>query len=83
MPKPNKDRYDDSMFSEEVDEDLVRELVAEGYSYEEALRMVGDYDADEFDPVANDEADVSDLFDDPNDPDNYDADDFVDPEDFE
>jgi hypothetical protein len=51
-------------------------LIAEGYSQEEALRMVGDYDPDEFDPetcygIDSLERDVPDL------------EDFVDPEDFE
>jgi hypothetical protein len=74
MSKPK--RYDDSMFSEEIDTDLVEELIAEGYSQEEALRMVGDYDPDEFDPetcygIDSLERDVPDL------------EDFVDPEDFE
>lgn len=77
MSNPN--RYDDSMFSEELDSDLVNELVAEGYSFEEALRMVGDYDPDEFDPetcygIDDLERDV---------PDSLDADDFVDDEDFD
>ncbi|NBW18428.1 MAG: hypothetical protein EBR82_61680 [Caulobacteraceae bacterium] len=36
--------YDDAF----DDEDLVAELLAEGYSEEEARRMVGDYNADEF-----------------------------------
>lgn len=36
--------YDDT-FNEE---DFVAELMGEGYSREEALRMAGDYDADEY-----------------------------------
>lgn len=49
MSKHAYDKYDDSMFSEEIDEDLIRELIKDGYSREEAMRMVGDYDPDEFD----------------------------------
>jgi hypothetical protein len=81
MEKPNKKiKYDDSMFSEEIDEDLVRELVAEGYSFEEALRMVGDYDPDEFDPetcygLDDLDRDVPDE--------EFDGSEFVDEEDFE
>lgn len=40
------DRYDDSPFVD--DEDLVMELIAEGYSEEEARRMVGDYDPEDY-----------------------------------
>lgn len=36
--------YDDT-FNEE---DFVEELMSEGYTREEALRMAGDYDADEY-----------------------------------
>lgn len=36
--------YDDTF----NDEDFVAELMADGYSREEALRMAGEYDADEY-----------------------------------
>lgn len=36
--------YDDTF----NDEDFVEELMSEGYTREEALRMAGDYDADEY-----------------------------------
>lgn len=79
MSKPN--RYDESMFSEEIDADLVDELVAEGYSLEEALRMVGDYEPDEFDPETC--YGMDDLDRDLPDDDSFDSTEFVDEEDFE
>ena len=79
MSKPN--RYDESMFSEEIDADLVNELVAEGYSLEEALRMVGDYEPDEFDPETC--YGMDDLDRDLPDDDSFDSTEFVDDEDFE
>lgn len=79
MSKPN--RYDESMFSEEIDADLVNELVAEGYSLEEALRMVGDYEPDEFDPETC--YGMDDLDRDLPDDDSFDSTEFVDEEDFE
>lgn len=79
MSKPN--RYDESMFSEEIDADLVDELVAEGYSLEEALRMVGDYEPDEFDPETC--YGIDDLDRDLPDDDSFDSTEFVDDEDFE
>lgn len=79
MSKPN--RYDESMFSEEIDADLVDELVAEGYSLEEALRMVGDYEPDEFDPETC--YGMDDLDRDLPDDDSFDSTEFVDDEDFE
>jgi len=53
--------YDDT-FSEE---DYVAELMAEGYSREEALRMAGDYDSDEYGYGDDDlDRDVPDFVDD-------------------
>jgi hypothetical protein len=53
--------YDDAF----DDEDLVAELLAEGYSEEEARRMVGDYNADEFYGFEDDsDRDIPDFIDD-------------------
>jgi hypothetical protein len=53
--------YDDAV----DDEDLVAELLAEGYSEDEALRMVGDYNADEFYGFEDDsDRDIPDFIDD-------------------
>ena len=53
--------YDDA----NDDEDLVAELLAEGYSEEEARRMVGDYNADEFYGFEDDsDRDIPDFVDD-------------------
>jgi hypothetical protein len=53
--------YDDA----NDDEDLVAELLAEGYSEEEARRMVGDYNADEFYGFEDDsDRDIPDFIDD-------------------
>jgi len=52
--------YDDA----NDDEDLVAELLAEGYSEDEARRMVGDYNADEFYGFEDDsDRDIPDFFD--------------------
>jgi hypothetical protein len=65
--------YDDA--TEEITrEEAIRELMDEGYSRDEATRMIGDYEADEYEPKY-----LSDF------PDEW-SDDialFVDPEDFE
>jgi hypothetical protein len=53
--------YDDAF----DDEDLVAELLAEGYSEDEARRMVGDYNADEFYGFEDDsDRDIPDFIDD-------------------
>ena len=53
--------YDDAV----DDEDLVAELLAEGYSEDEARRMVGDYNADEFYGFEDDsDRDIPDFIDD-------------------
>jgi hypothetical protein len=53
--------YDDA----NDDEDLVAELLAEGYSEDEARRMVGDYNADEFYGFEDDsDRDIPDFIDD-------------------
>jgi hypothetical protein len=65
--------YDDA--TEEITrEEAIRELMDEGYSRDEATRMIGDYEADEYEPKY-----LSDF------PDEWSDDvaDFVDPEDFE
>jgi hypothetical protein len=65
--------YDDA--TEEITrEEAIRELMDEGYSRDEATRMIGDYEADEYEPKY-----LSDF------PDAWSDDiaDFVDPEDFE
>lgn len=65
--------YDDA--TEDITrEEAIRELMDEGYSRDEATRMIGDYEADEYEPKY-----LSDF------PDEWSDDvaDFVDPEDFE
>lgn len=53
--------YDDTFDAE----DFVEELVAEGYSEEEARRMAGDYDADEYYGLDEDnDRDIPDFIDD-------------------
>jgi hypothetical protein len=53
--------YDDAF----DDEDLVAELLAEGYSEDEARRMVGDYNPDEFYGFEDDsDRDIPDFIDD-------------------
>jgi uncharacterized protein YoaH (UPF0181 family) len=65
--------YDDA--TEEITrEEAIRELMAEGYSRDEATRMIGDYEADEYEPKY-----LSDFPDEWSDS----VADFVDPEDFE
>jgi hypothetical protein len=65
--------YDDTT-DEMTREEAIRELMDEGYSRDEAIRMIGDYEADEYEPTY-----LSDF------PDQWSDDvaDFVDPEDFE
>jgi len=65
--------YDDTT-DEMTREEAIAELMAEGYSRDEAIRMIGDYEADEYEPTY-----LSDF------PDQWSDDvaDFVDPEDFE
>lgn len=53
--------YDDTFDAE----DFVEELMAEGYSEEEARRMAGDYDADEYYGFDDDnDRDIPDFVDD-------------------
>lgn len=53
--------YDDTFDAE----DFVAELMEEGYSEEEALRMAGDYDADEYYGLDEDnDRDIPDFIDD-------------------
>jgi hypothetical protein len=68
--------YDDTT-DEMTREEAIAELMAEGYSRDEAIRMIGDYDAEEYEPAYE-----SDF---PENPDDwFDAiAEFVDPEDFE
>ena len=56
----------------DVDE-MMDELMAEGYTEEEALRMIGDYDPDDYREHDDDIPDMED----------FDAEDFVDEEDFD
>lgn len=65
--------YDDTT-DEMTREEAIAELMAEGYSRDEATRMIGDYDAEEYEP--NYESDFPDDW--------FDAvAEFIDPEDFE
>lgn len=61
--------YDDAFDAE----DFVEELMAEGYSREEAIRMAGDYDPEEYYEQDDDIPEMED----------FDAEDFVDEEDFD
>lgn len=71
MTNPNA--YDDSI-DDLTREEAIAELMAEGYTRDEATRMIGDYNPDEF--VPNYKSDVPDDW--------FDAvADFVDPGDFE
>jgi uncharacterized protein YoaH (UPF0181 family) len=54
-------------------DEMVDELMAEGYSEEEALRMIGDYDPDEY---REHDDDIPEM-------DDFDSRDFVDEEDFD
>ena len=71
MTNPNS--YDDTT-DEITREEAIAELMAEGYTRDEATRMIGDYDPDEYEP--NYKSDVPDDW--------FEAiADFVDPGDFE
>jgi hypothetical protein len=67
--------YDDS-FSEE---DFIAELIAEGYSKDEARRMAGDYDPEDY--YGSDDSGERDIPDMP-DMGEFDADDILDEEDY-
>ena len=67
----NRIPYDDADLYDT--EEMVAELMAEGYSEEEALRMIGDYDPDEY---REHDDDIPEM-------DDFDASDFVDEEDFD
>lgn len=56
------------------EENYIKELMAEGYSEDEARRMAGDYDPEEFYPLDGEDWASDDL---------PDAEDFVDEEDFD
>ena len=73
LPHMDHTPYDDTT-DEMTREEAIAELMAEGYSRDEAIRMIGDYEADEYEPTY-----LSDF------PDQWSDDvaDFVDPEDFE
>ena len=49
------DRYDNTV-DDLTDEEAIEELVAEGYTEEEAIRMIGEQDSDDFYGL-NDESD--------------------------
>ena len=69
IPYDESDLYDTN--------DAIVELMNEGYSRDEALRMMGEYDADEYEGSEVDlDRDVPDM-------DDFDTDDFVDEEDFD
>ena len=69
----NPNAYDDTT-DDMTREEAIAELMEEGYSRDEATRMIGDYDPEEYEP--NYKSDVPDDW--------FDAiADFVDPEDFE
>ena len=55
----------DSMIDDLTDEEAIAELMEEGYSEEEARRMAGDYDADEYYGFDDDsDRDIPDFIDD-------------------
>jgi hypothetical protein len=56
------------------EENYIKELMSEGYSEDEARRMAGDYDPDEFSDIDGDDWETDDI---------PDANDFVDEEDFD
>ena len=70
----NTDEQYDSTVEEISDEEAIAELVEEGYTEAEARRMIGEYDAD--DDFREHDDDIPDMED-------FDAQDFVDYDDFE
>ena len=64
--------YDNSV-EELTDEEAIEELMEEGYTEEEARRMLGDYDPDDYTDHDDDIPEMSD----------FDASDLVDDEDFD
>jgi len=70
----NTDEQYDSTLEEMTDEEAIEELVAEGYSEEEARRMLGIYDSD--DDYTEHDDDIPDMGD-------IDPRDFIDDEDFD
>lgn len=75
MTNPDHIPYDESDLYDT--NDAIIELMNEGYSRDEATRMVGDYDPEEYEGSEVDlDRDVPDM-------DDFDADEFVDEEDFD
>ena len=72
MNNPNNYNDDDAEYSDLMpyddaftDEDFVQELIDEGYSEDEARRMVGEYDANEYYGIDEDnDRDIPDFVDD-------------------
>lgn len=74
MAYPDNDiEYYDDELSDLSREDAIAELMNEGYSEEEATRMIGDYDPEEYHEHDDDIPEMED----------FDAEDFVDEEDFD
>ena len=71
-PDNDIEYYDDEL-SDLSREDAIAELMNEGYSEEEAIRMIGDYDPEEYYEHDDDIPEMED----------FDAEDFVDEEDFD
>lgn len=57
----NDDFAYDSSVDELTDEEAIAELVEEGYTEEEARRMMGDYDHDEYHEHDDDIPDTADI----------------------
>lgn len=74
MAYPDNDiEYYDDELSDLSREDAIAELMNEGYSEEEATRMIGDYDPEEYHEHDDDIPEMED----------FDSEDFVDEEDFD
>ena len=66
MNEPTNDNEDfayDSCLDELTEQEAIAELMEEGYSEEEAKRMIGDYDADEYCYDDDTDRDVPDFMD--------------------
>ena len=56
------DRYDNSV-DDLTDEEAIEELMSEGYTEEEARRMMGEYDADDYTDHDDDIPEMDDFID--------------------
>ena len=56
------DRYDNSV-DDLTDEEAIEELMSEGYTEEEARRMMGEYDADDYTEQDDDIPEMDDFID--------------------